>query len=677
MLCPLFSLAQHTQKEEKVAINDTISLQEVSVSGGKERQISGMLSGNISLSVDNIASMPSISGTVDVLKLLELTPSMRTSGDANSNIYVRGGDAGQNLILYGGITTYTPGHALGIFPLFNASHLSALKLSKGSSDVAHGNYLSSVIDVEPKHQLVDTFWAKGNVGILASQFTTALPINKNWSAYISARKTYLNKTLGFALNNSESRGIAYDFWDANISVIGKINSKNTLAIHTLSGKDIMSIGEEQLSLDGQISWKNNLASVQLNTTLSEKSELEQQIYYSGFANGVNTAQENYAIMLNSSIRDITYKNKLSLHVLGVPLNLGISYSHYDLMPYDLQVKNLGTTLSSPQEDKMRSNYVASFLSSKIHLTNRLSATPGIRYNFFSSRLSSENETQNFNSIDARLNLRYEVSESIFLRANYSHNNQYLNKLTPSSIGLPTDFWVTSSSKIRPQYGNEFALGGYHHWNDGMFEFSTDIYYRTMHNATQFEYNFIEQENISFTDKIMFGKGRSYGLELMLKKNYGKFTGWLSYALGKSERQFNKLNAGNYFPAKFDRRHDVSATLNYKINSRFDLSLTQIYATGNTYTQPTSWYFMNALPVKEYSTYNNARLPNYNRTDISLNYWFKPNNGLNFAIYNLFAVQNPIYVFLDIKKEEGDYPTMNIKFKTIFKIMPSISWNFNF
>lgn len=684
LLFPLFLPAQNNDSVEHSSINDTISLKEISVSANQGRQISGMLSGNISLSVDKLSSIPTLSGTVDVLKLLELTPSIKTSGDANTNIYVRGGDAGQNLILYNGVATYTPGHALGIFPMFNADHLSSLKLSKGSANAEYGNYLSSVIEVATHDRVPDKFGIKGNVGILATQVSATLPINQNWGAYASIRKTYLNQTLKPFLKQAlrketEDMGLGYDFWDANLSLVGKLGNSNTISLNVLSGQDALNIEDDELGINGDIKWKNNIASVKLKSYISDNVKLEQQISYSGFKNTLDTDQEKFILSLKSNIEDISYKNKTSFSIKELPIDLGIQYSHYKLTPYDLYIENSGVSLNSVKEDEVGANFFSAFISTSFKLIDQLTLKPGLRYNYFSSKLSTQTKSKNFNSFDARLHAQYKISDALYLRGNFSHNNQYINKLTPSSVGLPSDFWITASSQIKPQSGDEFSAGAYHVFKDGMFEISGDIFYRQMHHVTQFDYNFIENENTSFIDKILYGEGRAFGLELMLKKNYGRMTGWISYALGRSERKFDEINGGNYFPAKFDRRHDLSATFNYKINPRWDLSLTQIYATGNTYTQPSSWYFINGLPVKEYTKYNNARLPDYNRTDVGVNYWFNKNNGLNFSIYNMFFVQNPLYVFLDIKQSDnnGENAKLKIKNKAIFRIIPSISWNFKF
>lgn len=674
------------RKDSIVGIQDTIALQEISVSANRKAKISGMLTGDLKLHVDQLKSLPSLTGTLDILKLMELTPSVKASGNGSSNMYVRGGDAGQNLILYNGITTYTSGHVLGIFPLFNADHLSWVKMSKGTADAQYGNFISSVIEVESRKQKPAKFSAKGNVGLLASQATLDIPLSKNWGAYVSARKTYMElivqpfieRTFSNSSSDKEETDIEYDFWDSNLSIVGKLNNKHRLSIDIMQGGDKLKINDKEIMIDGSMKWYNTLASANLYSSLSDNLQLEQSISFSHFNNKLNTKQEEMLVKLTSRIEDISYRNKFSFPLAGLPLSTGLTYTCHHIKPHNLKLINSGVTTNSVKEDEIEAYALSVFASTIWKPMNKLSLSPVLRYNLFTSKNETRHQFDDFHSVDVRLSTRYQLKENIFLRANFSHNNQYINKLTPSSIGLPTDFWIGTTPEMKPQRGDEMSLGYYQALYNGLFEISADVYYRSMAHLTQFDYNFIENDNSSFVDKIKYGKGRAYGLEVMLKKNHGRLTGWLGYALSKSDRRFKEVNNGNRFPARYDRTHDLSATANYTFNSLWDMALTCIYATGNTYTQPTSWYFINNLPVKEYTKYNNARMPDYKRMDIGVNYWFTKDNGLNFSLFNIFAVENPIYVFMVIKQDEVDGNlVLEMKKKNLYTIIPSISWNFKF
>jgi outer membrane receptor protein involved in Fe transport len=244
--------------------------------------------------------------------------------------------------------------------------------------------------------------------------------------------------------------------------------------------------------------------------------------------------------------------------------------------------------------------------------------------------------------------------------------------------MPLDFWAPASTQMQPQSGNEFSIGYFQSIRKDDWELSADLFYRTMNHCVEFFQSFPNEANGSYTDNIYAGNGRSYGLEILLKKNYGRLTGWLSYTLGRSERTFEEINQGKTFPARFDRRHDLSLVSSYSFNEKWDASIVYVYATGNAYTLPSSWYFINNTPVKEYGDYNSARMPAYNRTDLSVNYWYRKDNAINFSIFNVFMLNNPIYIFMNVEQEkESGNIQVDVAQKKLYTLIPSVSWRFKF
>ena len=675
---------------ENISKNDTIdriiNLDTIIVEQGKNAKITGISSGKIKLHVEGIKQIPSIMGTLDVLRVLELTPGVQTSGEGKSNIYVRGGDPGQTLLLFSDIPVYTPGHALNIFPLFNADHLSTIELIKGGVNASYGNFVSGAIISKSKEEAPLKTSIKGNIGLLASQTTLDLRINDRFGAYVSGRKTYLNLFLNPIINGVMNRtfktpveNISYDFYDTNATVIGKLSNKNKLLIHFFTGQDGLNIIENEVG--GVLDWGNYAFAGKLETCFNENSTMEQQITYSRFENRLNISLADIRnVETFSNIANAGYDNKLRHKIGEFYFESGIQYKYYRLFPKELKENHeFDFIFPDISYGKNTAHYLSLFTATKLYFVQRLTLEPGIRYNFFYSKIDKSDKSKDFHSVDFRLLSRFQLNENQCFRATLSHNNQYVSKLFPSSIGIPTDFWVAASSEIRPLSSNEFSLGYYQSLRHGMFELSSDVYFRTLKNAAEYNQNFIENDDRIFTEKILFGKGRAYGIEFMLKKNYGKFSGWLSYSLGRSERKFNEINQGTYFPATHDRTHDFSFTGTYSLSEKWNFSLTQVYATGNAYTAPTSWYFIENTPVKEYGRYNAQRLPDYNRTDIGINYWFKKDNGINLSIYNLFVIHNPLYVNLRMHsvEDEKDKIVISMKKNTLFTIMPSISWIFKF
>lgn len=688
----VFSVKTSSQNTNNFTIekNDSVfervyEIDEITVEQKKEQnKLTGISSGRITLHTEGIKSLPALLGTTDLLKILELTPGVQTSGEGKSNLYIRGGDPGQTLLLYNNIPVYTPGHALNIFPMFNADHMESIDLIKGGVNAQFGNFISGAIIADTKQTVPDKTTVRGNVGLISSQAAADLKMNDNWGAYISGRITYLNLFLrpltNFANKSSSTNMIldmSYDFYDVNATIIGKLSENNKLIIDFSGGNDKLDIQERQIDIHGNLKWDNYLASAKLFSDLKKDIKLEQQLSYSRFNNKLTATLSDYSVNLRSLISSVDYNSILKYKLFSLPIKSGISYTYYTLSPQQNNIVNLEMEIPNTSFGTNEAQNFAAFTSLRINPTAKLYIEPGIRYHIFHSKLIKYDTRKTFHHVDFRLWSKYEFSSENLIRATFSHNTQYIYKLFPSSNGLPTDFWIGASSETLPQYANEYSAGYYHSFLNGSLELSSDVYFRTMNNVVEYNQNFLESEHKVFTEYLKTGKGRAYGIEFMLKKNYGKFTGWLSYTLGKSERFFDDINNGKSFPASHDRTHDLSIVGSYKFNEKFDVSCVQVFATGNAFTVPSSWYFINNVPVKEYGEYNGARMTNYMRTDISMNYWFKKDNGINLSIYNITAHRNPLYINMSVEETEEKTVIIKMKKRLLYTIMPSISWKFKF
>jgi hypothetical protein len=677
---PLYAGEKHDRTDPLApdSIRMEIWGEAIEVKGQSNETGIGMTGSQITIAPANVSKLPSMLGGTDLLKVLELTPGVRNPGDANTNIYIRGGDAGQNLLLYNGVSLYTPGHLLGLFPLFNSDHISTVGLNKTGIHAKYGGRLSSVIHVESKSVLPDRTSFTGNVGVLASQATLAIPVGERFGLYLSGRKTYLNLFLQPALdatvnnkNTGNIEGAGYDFYDTNITLVGELSDKNKIIVNAFLGSDDLQITEKELYLSGKLDWSNRMLSLQWDTRVNDQP-FSQQIYGSAYKNKLNITQTETSLYLSSAIQDAGYQNSYTFSIAGIPVEAGMQYTFHEITPQVYSMTNMGQELYTETSFVQKAHDAGLYIHSSIPLASRLRAELGLRYNiFYHDKL--------FCNLDPRIVLRYWTLNQLSLRFAYSRQHQYLNLLTPSSIGIPTDFWIAVSDDIPPQSGDEFSAGYSQSFFNADFDVSAEIYYRNMNNLTEYSQNFLNGQGDSYINNVLLGRGRAYGLEVMLKKNRGKLTGWISYALGRSERNFDEINNGKTFPARFDRRHDLSVVGAYTINSKWDVSSVYAFATGGAYTLPSSWYLINNSPVREYGDYNAARMPNYNRMDLSVNYWFKRDrNGINFSVYNLFMVKNPIYVFLSVgKDEETGEMAIRIRQRTLYRIVPSISWRFRF
>ncbi len=658
---------------------DIAHLKEVIISNDKKSAITNLSNGKLSFNVKELSSVPTVLGTTDIIKILQLTPGVQNSGDANGYFYVRGGDPGHNAILYNGTPIYGMSHLLGIFPFYNADHIKDVEFDKSSSNAKYGGRLSSTTLLNSNKKLPSEFGIQGNLGILASQLSIAAPFSSKTGLYISGRKTYIDEIVGPILKSgsksNDVQDMKYGFSDGNLTFLSQVSKNNLFVIDAFASGDELKIKDENLALKTSLKWSNFTVSPSLITTISPKVSMSNAVYFSQYSNDLKMEQATIEFEVSSYVKDFGFTNSVQYFIKNIPIESGFQYVYHNLQPQKVNVENFATTNNNIQ-DKINANEAAIFTNAKPRITEKLVADLGLRINYYNSGSDS------YLHFQPRIVLNYFASEKYSFYASYNKQYQYLSLITTSSVGIPTDFWIASSDGIKPQSSNEFSIGSNQNLSRNWTS-SLGGFYRSMKNLLEYPYGVTQFNEITtFKNDLYVGKGKAYGLETMLKKRNGKFSGWLSYTLSWSDRNFDELNNGKTYFAKYDRRHNLSLVGMYDLNSKWNFGLTQVFSSGNRFTMPTSWYFINNNPVKEYSGYNNAQMPNYIRTDISANYYFiktaKKESVFNFSIYNTFNIANPIYVVLDVEVNENkDKVVVSQKEKVLYRILPSISWRFKF
>ena len=476
----------------------------------------------------------------------------------------------------------------------------------------------------------------------------------------------------------QEQKINYGFSDFNATYIKKISEKQKLTINVLLTGDNLKIIDSNYDLNAKLTWGNTAISSAWQSQLTKKTNIKNIIYYSKYKNNLLVTQGGEIMNISSSISELGYKNILEYEINNIQFESGVQYACYNLQPQKIEVTSLGIENIEKLAKQVQANNFALFINSKTKLTRNLLAEVGLRLNYYTAG-SNLNQFLHF---EPKILLTYTPNTNSSYFVSYTKQNQYLNLITTSSVGIPTDFWVASSESIPSQTAQEVSIG----YNTNIInniKFSISSYYRTMDKLLEYPYGITQFNEITtLQNDILIGSGQSYGLEVMVKKDYGKVKGWFSYTLGWSERQFNELNNNNKYFAKYDRRHNFALTSSYEYNSKLSIGLTQILSSGNRFTMPTSWYFINNNPVKEYSEFNNAKLPNYVRTDFSLSYYLirtpKKESILTFSIYNVMNIENPIYVVMDIYiNKNSNSLAIQTNNKTLYKIIPSINWRFKF
>lgn len=658
------------------------TLKEVVILNSSKKLISKSLGGKISFNPQNLAIIPSISGTIDIVKLLQLIPGVQNSGDANGYLYVRGGEPGHNLMLYADTPVYGMAHLLGVFPFYNPEHINEVQFDKSNSDAKYGGRLSSTVQAIPSKEVSKEMTFQGVIGLLATQLSFSAPIGTKTSIYLSGRKTYIDEILSTLLNsqnqNNDVSSLKYGFSDFNFTFVNKFSKKSLFTVDSFVSEDVLKMNDSKLTLNSNLKWRNITFSPTWNYKLSESITMTNSLYLTRYDNKLDIEQSSYQMKIASYVQDIGFSSVIKYYVKNVAFESGFQYAHHDLQPQKIEISNLSNSTIDKQDNQIIANNAAIFISAKPKFSDNLYAELGLRLNYY---LPSDN-SKKLLRLEPRFLLQYKFNSMVSTFVSYTRQNQYLNLVTTSSVGIPTDFWVASSDGIPSQSSNEFSLGSY--WViSKTYNCSLNGFYRSMKRLIEYPYGVTQFNEItSLKNDILIGKGESYGFEWMLKKDSGKFKGWLSYTLSWSARHFDGLNNGEPFYAKFDRRHNLAIVGIYDFNKKWNFGLTQMFSSGNRYTMPTSWYFINNNPVKEYSNYNNAKMSNYLRTDLSVNYWFikttKKESSLNFSIFNTFNIDNPIYVFLNVTVSENKQSiSVKPEEKKLYSILPSISWRFKF
>jgi len=677
---------------------------EVVISSEKQdKNIESSDMGQAKLKVENIKQLPVILGEVDVLKSSQLLPGIQSGGEGNSGLYVRGGGPDQNLILLDEAVVYNAAHLFGFFSVFNADAIKDINIIKGGMPAEYGGRLSSVLDISMKDGNNKKYEADGGIGLLSSRLTLQGPIQKNKSSFIfSGRRTYVDiLSKPFMKEDNAFNGSGYYFYDLTTKVNYRISDKDRIFLSGYFGRDVFSFRNSDSGIGIEIPWGNATTSLRWNHLFNDKLFLNTSIIFSDYRFEFNINQSDFELKIFSGINDWNTK----VDFLYQPnqrhtIKFGSNYTYHEFTPGNASGKS-GDVVFEPDEIfKQYSNEGAIYLSDDFDLTDDLKIHAGLRYSSFqhsgyiSFRDYLKNEIEvnndNYRHLEPRLSFRYKLNSTSSVKGAYTQNYQYIHLASTASVSLPTDLWVPSSAGIEPKFADQYAIGYFKNLKDNVYETSIEAYYKEMTNLIEYKEGVLPEDNTnsSSDDAFVFGNGDSYGIELLIRKNKGKTTGWIGYTLSKTTRYFDEINNGIAFPAKYDRRHDLSITATHKLSEKWTLSGVFVYATGNAITLPTERYMIGGNIFTEYTSRNGFRIDPYHRLDIGATYTVKKNkrfqSSWNFSIYNIYSRKNPYFIYFDLEapeNQDGSIQEGNLTPKayevSIFPILPSVTWNFNF
>lgn len=677
--------------KQDVELQDgAMQLEEIVVKAEKENEnITNTEVSTVSLNIKDAKLIPVLLGEQDILKTMQLLPGVSSNSEGSSGFFVRGGDADQNLILLDEAPIYNASHLLGFFSVFNSDALKDVKLYKGGMPAEYGGRVSSVMDVRMKNGNMKEWNFSGGIGVISSRLTVEGPIQKDkGSIIVSGRRTYADVVARPFLEDGFDDLSLY-FYDLNVKANYKIGEKDRVYFSGYSGRDVF--GTDDFGFD----WGNTTGTLRWNHLFSDKLFSNTTAIYSDYDYGFKIQAGGNGINLSSGIYDYNLKQDYSWYANPKnTIKFGWQTIYHQLKPSVFSFDDGEVAAENEQEQKALEGGL--YIANEQKVTDKLSLNYGLRLSTFSNigdytekvydefdnilaetTYGSGDFYNTYLGLEPRVNAAYVLNESSSIKASYNRNYQYLHLLSNSTSGTPTDLWIASSPLVKPQIADQVALGYFRNFRKNTYEFSVEAYYKDLQNQVDFEDGGSAINNTEVESDLVFGKGRTYGLEVYLKKKKGDFTGWISYTLAKSERQFDAINEGDWFSARQDRTHDLSIVGMYQITPRFNVSGSFVYYTGDAVTFPTGKYFVDGTLVNLYGDRNSERMPDYHRLDIGATYILKDSDkfysDLNLSFYNVYNRKNAYSITFDIDDTGGTQATQ----LALFGIVPSLTWNFNF
>ena len=662
------------------------------------------------LSSSTIKQIPVVLGEADVIKAITLLPGVTNAGEGASGFNVRGGAADQNLILLDEATVFNSSHLFGFFSVFNPDAIKDLKLYKGGIPARYGGRVSSVLDIYQKEGNNKAFKVNGGIGLVSSRLLVEGPIKKEKGSFLlGGRSSYAHLFLPiFDIDN-----IAY-FYDLNTKLSYKLNSKNNIYLSGYFGRDVFSISDSFENTYG-----NTVVNMRWNHLFSDKLFSNLSLIYSDYYYGLNLNFVEFD--WQSGISNLNFKYDLKHYISNsLKLQYGLNSMYYSFNPGEIEPSTPTSGVNAQNLIKKYAFENAVYIDAEHKISEKLTASYGLRLSSFmrlgqdelniyendipvvfnpdfqiyqqadaigTKSYSRGRAIKSFTNLEPRMAIAYQLNATSSVKASYNKMSQYLHLLSNTSSPTPLDVWAPSGKYIKPQLLDQYAIGYFKSFNDDRYSLEIETYYKDIKNRI----DYIDGTNLIANDAIerviLNGKSRAYGLELLIKKNEGRFKGWLSYTLSKSEQKTagktlleTGINNGNWYNTPYDKTHDISITTSYDLNKKWLLNANFLIQTGQPTTYPNGQYVYNGISIPNYSDRNSTRLPSYHRLDLSATYTPKPNKKVGwqsnwvFGIYNLYNRRNAASISFGENRITGTNEATRL---AIFGIIPSVSYNFKF
>ncbi len=674
----------------KLKAESTLTGEVVVVSERDNYNITSTNIGIEKISVADIETVPILFGERDIMRTLQLTPGVKSLGEGNGGMYVRGGDNSHNLIMLDEAVVYNANHLLGFFSTFNSNVIKDVTLYKGTSPSEYGGRLASVLDIRMNDGNNREYKVGGGIGIISSKLEVEGPIVKDKGSFlIAGRRTYAD----IVYNAIAGTDNYLYFYDINAKANYSVDDYNKIFISGYTGRDAIGMNE-RFGID----WGNITGTLRWNHIWSHNLFSNTSLIYSDYDYKVKILNDANEFSISSVIKNVTLKQDFEYFInTDFTLKFGLNSTYHSIIPGQVEfTEDVDINLKSLENKNGLENAI--FISSIIKPSALLTLEAGFRLNFFnligpgifynydqsgsvkdSSYFAGDQNVQGYINLEPRLNVSYILSEYNSLKFAYSRNTQNLHLISNSTSSTPTDLWIPSSQNVKPEISDQISIGYFHNLMDNTYEISLETYYKYMLNQLDLKNGAEIRSNEYIEGELLNGDGRAYGLELMIRKKFGSLTGWLGYTLSRTEKLINGINSNNWYPAKQDVTHDISVVGIYELNENWTLSATWVYNTGNAVTYPSAKYLVNGNVQFYYTERNASRMPDYHRLDLGATYILSKDDSfessLSFSIYNAYGRKNAYTIEFEVDPNDSN-KTRAVK-TYLFTFVPSITYNFKF
>ncbi|MUV02939.1 TonB-dependent receptor plug domain-containing protein [Flavobacterium rakeshii] len=662
------------------------------------------------LSVQEIKKMPVVMGEVDVLKSILTLPGVTNAGEGSSGFNVRGGAADQNLILLDEATIFNSSHLFGFFSVFNSDAIKDLKLYKGGIPARYGGRLSSVLDIYQKEGNKNEFHMNGGIGAISSRLLAEGPLVKGKGSFlIGGRASYAHLFLKLADNDNS----AY-FYDLNTKLSYQLNENNNLYLSGYFGRDLFNLSNSFNNVYG-----NTVLNLRWNHLFNEKLFSNASLIYSDYYYGLELGFVGFT--WESGIKNYNFKYDFKNYISDkFKLNYGVNAVYYDFNPGTIKPIDETSTVNPDQLDKKYAFEPAAYIEAEHELTDNITISYGVRYSMFyrmgqqemalyandqpvvfndelkiyekgeitgTEYYSSGKTIADFSNLEPRAGVSFKLDDNQSIKASYNRMAQYLHLISNTASPTPLDVWAPSGKYIKPQLLDQVALGYFRNFKDNEYSLEAETFYKKVKNRVDYIDGADLIANNNIEQVILNGKARSYGLEILFRKNTGKLTGWVSYTLSRSEQQTpgrtsseTGINNGGWYLSGYDKLHNLSVTGSYEYNNKWSFGAIFALQSGKPVTYPNGQYVYGDLVIPSYGLRNENRVPAYHHLDVSATYTPKPDKKKGwqgewvFSIYNLYNRMNAASINFRQNEDTGANEAVRL---SIFGVIPSVTYNFKF